>query len=656
MTDTSDGRPTVVSLGVHIVDVLGRPVTALPDGQGHQLLDEIRITAAGTAGGTAVDLAKLGADVVVMGAIGSDRLGTFLVDALRDHGVDTRYLARKDGAQTSATMLPIRPNGERPALHTPGATALLELDDIDLDVLRGADALHVGGADVLGPFSGPPLEEVIGTAREGGAITTMDVLAPGDPNTWDRLRPVLGQISYFLPNEDQLRRLVGIDDLVGAAQAVLALCVEAVLVTTGPDGCLLVTGDGEWRFPALDVPVVDTTGCGDAASAGFITGVLRGWSLEDSAWLAMGASALVVGGLGSDAGITDLETTVDLVAVHAPTDLGARLRRSLAARPSGTDQPDLSDYHQLPPAPRGGRSAWGLFGPSDSIGLLNLQTPRRIADAAGLIRTGEVFSLNATLDALDPPLFRRGAIEHTVLGGEARSGFDDKFDNYFPQASSQWDSLAHVGYDTDQFYNGATSEDITSKVRNTIDHWARRGIAGRAVLIDVDATLGGASQGFDPSSPRAITVGELDQARRDAGVEWEVGDVLLLHTGFLAWYGRQSADTRASLARMRELAAIGLEASEEMAAYLWDAHLAAVAADNPSVEVWPPDFRPEQMPFGFLHRILIGQFGLAIGELWWLDDLARSCRRDGRYEMFLTAAPINVVGGIGSSANALAIK
>ena len=62
------------------------------------------------------------------------------------------------------------------------------------------------------------------------------------------------------------------------------------------------------------------------------------------------------------------------------------------------------------------------------------------------------------------------------------------------------------------------------------------------------------------------------------------------------------------------------------------------------------------MPFGFLHRMLIGQFGLAIGELWWLDDLARGCRADGRFEVFLTAAPTHVTGGIGSSANALAIK
>lgn len=315
----------------------------------------------------------------------------------------------------------------------------------------------------------------------------------------------------------------------------------------------------------------------------------------------------------------------------------------------------LPAYDELPPAPGGGRSGWGLFGPSDSVGLLNLQTPERVAAAARLVRNGQVFSLNAPLDALDPPLFMRGALDHTVIamGGAA---YDDKLDNYFPQASSQWDSLAHVGYDTDVFYNGATAADIDAKARNTIEHWARRGIAGRAVLLDIDALWGGAGTGFDPATPSAVTVGDLEAARRQSGLEWQMGDVLLLHTGFLAWYGRQNGEARAALADLGRLALIGLESSEDMARYLWDSHICAAVADNPSLEVWPPDLSPEAMPFGFLHRMLIGQFGLAVGELWWLDDLARACRGDGRYEAFLTAAPTHVNGGIGSSANALAIR
>src|SRR6202042_1366891 len=95
MAGARHGR--VVSLGVHIVDVLGRPVSHIPPGQGRLLLDEIRITAAGTAAGTSVDLAKLGADVIAMGAIGDDLLADFLTSVLDSHGIDARLLARKQG-------------------------------------------------------------------------------------------------------------------------------------------------------------------------------------------------------------------------------------------------------------------------------------------------------------------------------------------------------------------------------------------------------------------------------------------------------------------------------------------------------------------------------------------------------------------------------
>src|SRR4051794_32741827 len=126
---------TVVSLGIHILDILGRPVTRIPPGQDADLLEEIRLTVAGTAAGTSVDLAKLGANVIAMGAIGRDAIGQFILDTMGHYGIDISRLRIKDGVQTSATMLPIRPNGERPALHVLGANAELTEADIDLDVI-----------------------------------------------------------------------------------------------------------------------------------------------------------------------------------------------------------------------------------------------------------------------------------------------------------------------------------------------------------------------------------------------------------------------------------------------------------------------------------------------------------------------------------------
>jgi len=155
-------------LGIHILDILGRPVTRIPPKQDVDLIEEIRLTVAGTAAGTSVDLAKLGVNVVAMGAIGNDAAGQFILDTMGRYGIDTSRLRVKEGVQTSATMLPIRPSGERPALHVLGANAELTEADIDLDVIASADVLHLGGTYLMSKFDGEPSRRVLEHAKSNG--------------------------------------------------------------------------------------------------------------------------------------------------------------------------------------------------------------------------------------------------------------------------------------------------------------------------------------------------------------------------------------------------------------------------------------------------------------------------------------------------------
>jgi sugar/nucleoside kinase (ribokinase family) len=321
--------PRVVSLGVHIVDVLGRPVTGIPPGQHNIFLDEIRVTAAGTAAGASVDLAKLGADVVAMGAVGDDQLADFLVLLMSRYGIDTSHLARKQAAQTSSTMLPIRPNGERPALHVPGASPLLTIDDVDLAVVAGADALHVGAPDVLERFTRESLGRVLEVAKANGVLVTVDLLYAGEPATLELLRPLLPMIDYFMPNAEQLCAIAEVGTVDAAITKVRSICPTTVIVKMGAEGSLLA-GDGPAvHIPALPIEVVDTTGCGDAYCAGFIIGLARGWDPVAAAWLGAASGALVATGLGSDAGIVDFPTTAaflsqaaaGLTSVKAPAEI-----------------------------------------------------------------------------------------------------------------------------------------------------------------------------------------------------------------------------------------------------------------------------------------------------------------------------------------------
>jgi sugar/nucleoside kinase (ribokinase family) len=293
-----------VCMGVHVLDVLVRPVETIPEGQGGQLVEQIKITAAGSAGGTALTLAKLGAEVRSAGAIGTDAVGDMLVALLERGGIDTSLLVRRDDVQTSASVLPIRPSGERPAFHVVGANATYGPADVTWNELAGVTHLHLGGPEFMG---GAAAAEILGRARAQGIVTSADILAPGEPGILEWIGPALAGLDYLLPNDEQVLGLTGEEELERACRALLDRGVGCVVGTRGGEGALVVDAEGAEAVPAFEVEVVDTTGCGDAFSAGFLRGLALGRDHRGAAALGCAAAALVAGGLGSDYGDFDLE-------------------------------------------------------------------------------------------------------------------------------------------------------------------------------------------------------------------------------------------------------------------------------------------------------------------------------------------------------------
>jgi sugar/nucleoside kinase (ribokinase family) len=305
-----------IALGVHVVDVLARPIEAIPDGQGGQLVDEIRITPAGPAGGTAVTLAKLGAEVRCAGAIGTDALGDVMLDLLRRHGVDPSLLVRREGVQTSASVLPIRPDGSRPAFHVIGANATYRSVDAPWEAIAEATHLHLGAPEFMG---GEEAATILAFAREHGVLTSADILAPGEQaaQITDWIAAALPQLDYLLPNDEQVLALSGESELIAGCRALIARGVGCVVATAGADGAVIVDAAHTERVPAFAVDVVDTTGCGDAFSAGFLRGLALGRERLAAARLGCAAAALVAGGLGSDHGDFDL-AAADAFAAATP--------------------------------------------------------------------------------------------------------------------------------------------------------------------------------------------------------------------------------------------------------------------------------------------------------------------------------------------------
>lgn len=312
--------PRVACVGVFIVDTLGRPVSGMPQGQRSQILDEILLAPAGSAGGTAIDLAHLGADVLAVGAVGADGLAAYLRGELTAAGVDPGHLVVKPGVQTSASILAIGADGSRPAWHVPGASAELALGDVPWPELLACEAVHVGGVSAMRDFDGAATAEVLRRAREAGALTTLDCLGVKRPDVLELLRPALPHVDVFFPNDDELAQITGREDPGEGARMLIGLGAGTIVVTRGPLGSLVVTEAEEFEVAAIESEVVDSTGCGDAMVAGTTLGLLAGWSPRRAVELGTAAASLTVSSLGSVAGIRDR----DQVVAHMERSFGAR--------------------------------------------------------------------------------------------------------------------------------------------------------------------------------------------------------------------------------------------------------------------------------------------------------------------------------------------
>jgi len=294
------------------------------------------------------------------------------------------------------------------------------------------------------------------------------------------------------------------------------------------------------------------------------------------------------------------------------------------------------------------RCSWGVFGEDDELGTINLLDSEAVKRGAAEVREGRIFNLSLPLNLPNPPIFRESYRHH--IFSPNRNTQDDYLDNFYMQASSQWDSLRHIQAREFGFYNGVSPEDAGPNGRKLgIDRYVEHGIAGRGVLVDVYGYFERKGIDYNPRTEYYIKPDLLEEILKEQNVKTEPGDILLLRTGYVKAYLEASPEERVRFREHRDCA--GLSAAEDTARYLWNKRFAAVCADNPAVEVIPGNAQD-----GYLHRRLIPMLGFALGELFNFEELAAHCAKDGRYTCQFVAAPLYIPGGVGSPANAVAIK
>ncbi|WP_335988338.1 cyclase family protein [Glycomyces sp. MUSA5-2] len=296
-------------------------------------------------------------------------------------------------------------------------------------------------------------------------------------------------------------------------------------------------------------------------------------------------------------------------------------------------------------------SNWGRWGDDDEIGTLNFITPAKRVAAAALVRTGKRFDLGMPFGKEGPaaPSSFRSNPQHvmTVLPSDTAGAPDgmigsDDLVVMSLQAATQWDGLAHMGYDG-SFYNNVPAgavNNFTGAARNSFDKAAGRLIT-RGVLLDIAAL-----KGVDrlPDS-YAVTAADLLAAEQRQGVRVESGDVLCVRTGWHRWFLEGDREHYMSESE----AGLGLDTLR----WLHEREAAAVALDNWAVEVYPSPIEGAYAPF---HQVAIRDLGLTLGEMFDFEELAADCAEDGVWEFHLCAPGLKVTGSVGTPITPIALK
>lgn len=308
-------NPRVLCAGILVGDLFVPPLARLPEAGELLVTEDFLMQAGGCAANVAVALSKLGVDSRVVGKVGRDPFGDFVISALAGVGVDVSFIGRSETEGTAKTVIVPVAGDDRRYIHTVGANAALTGGDFAPAAMAGIDVVYLGGYLVLPSLQSGAVVELFAAAHQAGARTLLDVVLPGDAHaSMDDLRAILPSVDFFLPNYDEARHVTGEQDPERQAAVFNEAGAGTVVITMGADGLLVRTAIGSKRVRAPSVDVVDGSGAGDAFAAGLIVGILEGWSLEQSLLFASDVGALACTALGCTDGIPDRELVTNRIS------------------------------------------------------------------------------------------------------------------------------------------------------------------------------------------------------------------------------------------------------------------------------------------------------------------------------------------------------
>jgi sugar/nucleoside kinase (ribokinase family) len=300
--------------GLIVADLIAEPMDLRrpPPPGGLHLVRSITLTTGGNVCNTGVAMAKLGMKAAAAGLVGSDILGSAVVERLKQAGLDTSALFTTDRAQTSATVVAVEPGGERVFFHTPGPSALLDAAAFRkcFPVFAQCKWVQVGYFGLL-PALTPDLPALFQELRAAAPQTKIALETITPTAARELLDPILPHLDLFVPSRTEAAELTGETDPAKMV-AVFRKRMKSGLIGVKLDaeGCYLDDGSESAFIPSYKIDVVDTTGAGDTWFAGLLTGLCKGMELEQAGRFANRAAADCCTALGASTGVRTFEETL----------------------------------------------------------------------------------------------------------------------------------------------------------------------------------------------------------------------------------------------------------------------------------------------------------------------------------------------------------
>jgi sugar/nucleoside kinase (ribokinase family) len=297
----------IISLGQIVADIIVKPVGQFPEVGRADIVEKIELRCGGCALNTAIILNKLGLKAGVIGKVGDDMFGNFLISQINKFELNTRGVKRESSINTSSAIVMISSGGERSFLYSPGGNEELSFNDIDFDLIVRSKILHIGGIMKLVQLKPA---KVLRKAKELGITTSMDTDWDVQGKWIDLIESSLPHTDIFISSIDEARLISKKETPYEISQFFLSYGIKIAVLKMGEDGCYVKTQDEMLTLPVFKVDVVDTTGAGDAFAAGFLAGYHKGWSIEKAGRLANACGALCATEIGTTDGIKTLQETL----------------------------------------------------------------------------------------------------------------------------------------------------------------------------------------------------------------------------------------------------------------------------------------------------------------------------------------------------------